>query len=148
MGYPALLVALHTVEYVNGQLIHLLGGDTRTLYAEALAYTPVRASQLGPGMCLHWFSYYWGERGIMQIKYYVMGHGRCVNVATLFKVASTLKNSGNRSAKCYVETMQHALQYAALSENVTSTKCCVESLRRANCSTCDLRRPKESMRTP
>ena len=82
---PVLLAALHAVEYVNGQLIRLLGGDTRTLYTGALAYAPLRASQLGPGMCLHWFSDYLGERGIMQIKYYVMGHGHCVNVATLFK---------------------------------------------------------------
>ena len=55
---PVLLVALHAVEYVNGQLIRLLGGDTRTLYTGALAYAPLRASQLGPGMCLHWFSDY------------------------------------------------------------------------------------------
>ena len=37
---PVLLSALCAVEYVNGQLIRLLGGNTKTLYTGALVRPP------------------------------------------------------------------------------------------------------------
>ena len=82
------LVPAHAVEFLVSQLLRALGAPTNSLYTGALAYAPIRAASLAlsnPGMCLLYLSDYWGERGIMQVKYYVMAAGHQASVAAFYR---------------------------------------------------------------
>ena len=57
------------------------------------------------------------------------------------------RSKATSSAKCCVEAMRHAPQLMRRAKTGSSAKCCDEWSRSANCSTCDLRRPRVDLNT-